>query len=67
MKITDILTFHAHDGTRNSMFLQVLTDEGITGVGEPYCIGPNEAVLGTIENMKPWFIGQALTGIPAFR
>ena len=58
MNITDIETFHCSDGRRNNIFLQVHTDEGITGVGEPYTIGPDKEVLGVIENMKPWFVGQ---------
>ena len=40
------------------MFLQVLTDEGITGNGQPYSIGPDEAIVATIDAMKPWFQGQ---------
>lgn len=58
MLITDIRTYHAHDGSRNSIFLHVFTSEGVTGVGEPYTIGPDEAVLGLIESVKPWFVGQ---------
>lgn len=58
MKITDIRTWHAHDGSRNNLFLQVFTDEAVTGVGEAYSIGPDEGVIGVIENMKPWFVGQ---------
>ncbi len=58
MKITGIKTYHAHDGSRNNLFLQVFTDEGITGVGEPYSIGPDEGIISVVENMKPWFIGQ---------
>ncbi len=58
MKITDIVTYHAHDGTRNSIFLQVLTDEGITGVGEPYTIGADPGVIALIQSIKGWFVGQ---------
>ncbi|MBI4306948.1 MAG: mandelate racemase/muconate lactonizing enzyme family protein, partial [Chloroflexi bacterium] len=58
MKIIDIRTYQAYDGSRNNVFLHVFTDEGITGAGEPYSIGPDEGILGTIENMKPWFLGQ---------
>ncbi len=58
MKITDIRTFHCSDGVRNNVFLQVHTDEGIVGVGEPYTVGPDEGVLSLIESIKPWFIGQ---------
>jgi len=58
LKITEIRTYHAHDGARNNVFLHVLTDEGVTGAGEPYSIGPDEGILGTVENMKGWFVGQ---------
>lgn len=58
MKITDIKTFHAHDGQRNNIFLEVETDEGITGVGEAYSIGPDRSVISMIDEMKPWFIGE---------
>jgi len=56
--ITDISTFHCSDGLRNAIFLQVHTDEGIVGVGEPYTIGPDEGVLGLIKSITPWFVGQ---------
>ncbi len=58
MKITDIKTFHANDGQRNSIFLEIETDEGITGVGEAYSIGPDRSVIAMIDEMKAWFIGQ---------
>ncbi|MDP6667176.1 MAG: mandelate racemase/muconate lactonizing enzyme family protein [Dehalococcoidia bacterium] len=58
MKITEIKTFHASDGQRNNIFLEIETDEGITGVGEAYSIGPDRSVISMIEEMKPWFVGQ---------
>ena len=58
MKITDIKTFHANDGQRNSIFLEIETDEGITGVGEAYSIGPDRSVIAMIDEMKPWFVNQ---------
>ena len=58
MKITDIKTFHANDGDRNNIFLEIETDEGITGVGEAYSIGPDRSVISMIDEMKPWFIGE---------
>ncbi|MBH65077.1 MAG: isomerase [Chloroflexi bacterium] len=58
MKITEIKTFHANDGQRNNIFLEVETDEGITGVGEAYSIGPDRSVIEMIDEMKPWFVGQ---------
>jgi len=58
MKITDIATFHAFDGQRNNIFLEIKTDEGITGVGEAYSIGPDISVISMLDEMKSWFIGQ---------
>ncbi len=58
MKITGIETFHAWDGSRNNIFLEIGTDEGITGVGEAYSIGPDRSVISMIDEMKPWFVGQ---------
>ena len=58
MKISDIQTFHCSDNLRNNIFLRIHTDEGIMGIGEPYTVGPDEGVLGLIESIKPWFIGQ---------
>jgi galactonate dehydratase len=58
MKITKINTYHASDGRRNNIFIEVETDEGITGTGEAYSIGPDKSVISMIEEMEPWFIGQ---------
>ena len=63
MKITDIQTLQCWDGIKNSLFLQVFTDEGIVGTGEPYSIGPNKAVIGFIDSTKSWFVGQDPTRI----
>ncbi len=66
MQITDIVTYHVHDRTWQQgkpyqsamILLRVLTDEGITGVGQCYSVGADAGVIGTLENMKPWLIGQ---------
>lgn len=63
MKIADIRIYHCHDGTRNSVFLQILTDEGITGNGQPYTVGPDEAILAAVKSSKHWFIGRDPTRI----
>jgi galactonate dehydratase len=63
LKITGIETFHAWDGTRNNIFIEVQTDEGLTGVGEAYSIGPDRSVIAMIDEMKPWFVGQDPTRI----
>jgi len=58
MKITNINTYHASDGQRNNIFIEVETDEGITGTGEAYSIGPDKSVISMVTEMEPWFIGQ---------
>jgi len=58
MNITDLKTFHANDGQRNCIFLEIETDEGITGVGEAYSIGPDTSVISMVDEMKEWFVGQ---------
>jgi galactonate dehydratase len=43
MKITDIKTFLVGAGGRNWVYVKVLTDQGIYGIGEAYSAGPDEA------------------------
>ena len=40
MKITDIKTFLVGAGGRNWVYVKVLTDQGIYGIGEAYSAGP---------------------------
>ena len=58
MKITKINTYHAGDGRRNNIFIEVETDEGITGTGEAYSIGPDKSVISMLEEMGSWFVGK---------
>ena len=58
MKITRFRPLHTNDGSRNAIFLHIETDEGITGLGEAYSIGPDRAVVAALEEMEPWFTGQ---------
>ena len=58
LKITDIRTYLAGVGNRNFVFVKVLTDQGLDGVGEAYSCGPDEATVKVIEDFKPWLIGQ---------
>lgn len=58
MKITSLNTFHANDGQRNAIFLEIETDDGITGLGEAYSVGPDRSVISMLEEMSPWFVGQ---------
>src|SRR5439155_26869364 len=41
LKITTIETFPVDVDGRNLIFLKVNTDEGITGIGEAYSVGPD--------------------------
>ena len=53
MKITNIMNDHAGDGRRNNNCMEVETDEGITGTGEDYSIGPDKSVISMLEEMEP--------------
>ena len=57
MKITDIKTFLVGAGGRNWVYVKVLTDQGIYGIGEAYSAGPDEATVKVIEDFKTWLIG----------
>jgi galactonate dehydratase len=57
MKITDIKTFLVGAENRNWVYVKVLTDQGIYGIGEAYSAGPDEATVKVIEDFKSWLIG----------
>jgi len=57
MKITDIKTFLVGGGGRNWVYVKVLTDQGIYGIGEAYSAGPDEATVKVIEDFKSWLVG----------
>ena len=42
MKITHIQTLLVRDSHRNIVFVKVLTDEGIHGIGEAFSCGPDD-------------------------
>jgi galactonate dehydratase len=58
IKITDIKTFLVGAGNRNLVFVKVETDQGLTGVGEAYSCGPDEATVAVISDFKRWLTGQ---------
>lgn len=58
LKITDIQSFLVSAGGRNLCFVKVLTDAGITGWGEAYSVGPDEATQATIRDFKTWLVGK---------
>src|SRR5262245_41080149 len=57
MKITDIKTFLVGAGGRNWVYVKILTDQGIYGIGEAYSAGPDEATVKVIEDFKSWLLG----------
>ena len=48
MKIARIETLPIPMGYRDFIACRVFTDEGLTGIGEPYPVGPNDAVAAVI-------------------
>lgn len=62
MKIIDIRTYGVHLGG-NHIFVQVLTDEHLHGVGEAYRVGPDQAVEQTVHYFKQWLVGEDPTRI----
>ena len=66
MKITRIETLPAPMGYRDFLVCRVHTDEGISGIGEPYPVGPNDAVAAVIADFATWLEGKDprdITGI----
>jgi galactonate dehydratase len=57
LKITGIKTFLVGAGNRNWVYVKVLTDQGIEGIGEAYSSGPDEATVKVIEDMATWLTG----------
>ncbi len=57
MKITGIETYLVEVGRRNLCFVKVSTDEGISGVGEAYSVGPDLATAQVVDYFQDWLIG----------
>jgi L-alanine-DL-glutamate epimerase-like enolase superfamily enzyme len=58
MKIQDIRTYAVQAPGRTLVVVLVSTDEGITGVGEAGLQRRWQAIMGAVEHMRPWLIGQ---------
>jgi galactonate dehydratase len=58
MKITSINTYFSRETHRNLIFVEVLTDSGITGVGEAYSVGPDDAVPAVVKQFESWLSGK---------
>ena len=58
MKITDVKTFVVDCFRTNWVFVKIFTDEGITGVGEGTLEYKEKALVGAIEHLKDYLVGQ---------
>jgi galactonate dehydratase len=58
LKVTGVIPHVLFAGRTNLIFVEVQTDAGITGVGEASLEGKTEAVVGAINDVKEYLIGQ---------
>lgn len=58
MKITDIETYTVFCYRTNWVFVKVVTDEGISGIGEATLEYKEQAVIGAIQDLKRYLLGQ---------
>lgn len=67
LKIADIQSLLVGVGGRNLCFVKVTTDQGVTGWGEAYSVGPDEATVATMYNFTRFpggaVINAAISGI----
>ncbi|MBM3280646.1 MAG: galactonate dehydratase [Candidatus Handelsmanbacteria bacterium] len=57
MKITRMELLTANQSGRIYVFVKLHTDEGIWGVGEPSCVGKEQAVMGALRDLEGYFLG----------
>ena len=58
MKVTDIKTFVVDCFRTNWVFVKVYTDEGFCGVGEATLEYKEKALLGAVEHIKEYLVGE---------
>jgi galactonate dehydratase len=58
MKIIDIQASGVNLGDGNHVFVKVISDEHIYGIGEAYRVGPDAATVAVIEDYKTWLLGE---------
>ena len=63
MKIIDIQTAGVNLGDSNHIFVKVISDEHLIGIGEAYRVGPDQAVIEVIDYFKDWLVGEDPTRI----
>jgi galactonate dehydratase len=63
MKIIEVRPFAVYNAPRNFMFVKVMTDEGIYGLGESGLTGREQAVAGAVEHFNELLKGADPTRI----
>ena len=63
LKITGIDTFLVWLGGRNHVYVRVLTNEGVHGIGEAYSVGPDLATKAAIDDFATWLVGEDPTNV----
>ena len=58
MKVTDVKTFTVDCFRTNWIFVKVYTDEGICGVGEATLEYKEKALVGAVEHIKEYLVGE---------
>jgi galactonate dehydratase len=58
MKIIDIQSYGVNLGNENHVFVKVISDEHIYGIGEAYRVGPDAATIAVIDDFKRWLVGE---------
>jgi galactonate dehydratase len=58
MKIIDVQARGVNLGDGNHVFVKVISDEHIYGIGEAYRVGPDPATIAVVEDFKGWLVGQ---------
>ena len=63
IRVTEVIPHVLFTGRTNLIFVEVRTDVGITGIGEASLEGKTEAVVGAINDIAEYLIGQDPTRI----
>ena len=63
VKITDVIPHVLFAGRTNLIIVEIQTDAGITGIGEASLEGKTKAVVGAIDDLREYVIGQDPTRI----
>src|SRR5215203_5180051 len=63
VKSVDVVPHVLFAGRTNLIFIEVVTDAGITGIGEASLEGKTRAVVGAINDIKEYLIGKDATRI----